>query len=413
MDTMRARGKILGKDRRKCEMWIEKNIQDRQIRRLAESYWQNPIVLYTGSGVSTGPAKTIKRKRYGLPTWLPLLRRVSGRPKSERWSDDPWEAADQAVRYCGGRDEFKRRLRRLISTPHFYTKTYGQLSSTFLKNAPTLRAVAAFCGQLTGRIINPQQENPQRVYYRTSVNPRIRAVLTANYDCFLESAASTLYRKSPLKPVTALGSLAGSMSRIPVFHIHGFVPHPFYHSERREQTIDELIITREDYDKYWNRRDVFGTTMGPQIHYLRYFTVLFVGFSFDDQYVRKLLCRVYDDYLSHAGWTHFALLERCLVEKKGKSFFTEMGIEPIEYEEHEEIPSKLGQVYGVGLATDRIIADEKSMSHVTLPELLVKEHTVGQRQYHYSHDAIWEIMQACRNEGVGASIVRNFETVEE
>lgn len=411
MLTKRVSSKIIESKRKQCEKWINENIQEGPIRALAEAYWQQSIVVYTGSGVSTGP--TIKGIEYGLPTWFSLLQKIAANQHTTSWPNDPWHAADMAVRHCGGRTEFKNRLERLIMASHNYTTTNGQLNGTFVRAASTLSAVAAFCGQLTGRITNPKVENPTRVHFRTSANHRIQAILTANYDCFLETAASNFYRKSPLKPVTALGSLAGITSRIPVFHIHGYVPHPFYKRENREQIIDDLIITRQDYEKYWKTDDVFGTTMGPQIHYFRYFTVLFVGFSFTDEYVCKLLQRVYKDYLSHSGHTHFALLQTQKVQEKGISFFQNMGITPIEYKEHDEIPSILGQIYKTGLAADRIIEGKTTAMKISLPELLVKTHTPTQRLYYYSLEDAWKIMQACRNESVHSSLVHDVEAISD
>lgn len=404
--------RVLASRRRRCEQWIEENVRNGSIRRLVRVYWHHPIVLYTGAGVSTGPAEELKGKRYGLPTWPVLLRQIAGRLDAEKWPSDPWKAADKAVRLSGGRRQFKRRLKQLIETEHFYTGKYGQLCATFVGQAPTLNAVAAFCGQITGRIKNPREPQPSRIHYRSAANPRIHAVLTANYDCFLESAASNLYRRSPLQPVTALGSVAGSTTRIPVFHVHGYVPHPFYQRDDRKPTIDELIITRKDYDEHWKPHDVFGTTMGPQIHYLRYFTVLFIGFSFADEYVCELLRRVYNDYLCHAGRSHFALVKDSEVEDKGMPFFKEMGIEPIVYSDYDEIPSLLATVYRAGLVTDRIVAGETTVNQitqVTLPEFRTRESSPTAYRYGYSHDDIWNLMMALRNESVAASKVRNVE----
>lgn len=410
MTLGRTQGKILAIRRREIERWVNDNIQDIRIRALVSEYWQHPIILYTGSGVSTGPSEPIEGKVYGLPTWIPLLQEVSKPSSTTSWPEDPWQAADTAVKLCGGEEEFKNQLEQLIGELHNY-RGQGQLAGTFVSNAHTLNSVAAFCGQITGRITNPRVKNPRIIHYRTSANPRIHAVLTANYDCFLKCAASNLYRKSPLKPVTALGSLASSTSRIPVFHIHGFVPHPTYHDEEREQTIDKLIITRKDYEDHWKVDNVFGTTMGPQIHYLRYFTVLFVGFSFNDEYVRKLLCHINKEYLSHSGRTHFALLGEQEVQERDDSFFKDMGILPIEYKNYDEIPSILGQVYKAGLITDRIAEGKRPITQIELPGLFVRKHTLTKHSYCYSIDNIWKIMRSCNNESVSANIVRRYETI--
>ena len=373
------------------------------MRTLVHEYCRAPIVLYTGAGVSTGPPKPIKGKTFGLPTWFALLEKIAG----EKLPRDPWDAADQAVKLSGNPERFEEKLKKLVESPDNYTRRYGQLSSTFVSNAPTLRAVAAFSGRLTGRIVSEKAKG--KAHFRSASNPRLHAVVTSNYDCFLESAGSSIYRKSPLQPVTALGSSAASATRIPVFHIHGYVPHPFYHLEERQGAVDRLVITRQDYENVWNRKDVFGTTMGPQIHYLRYYTVLFVGFSFADEYVLRLLRHVHEDYLGHADRTHFALMTKEEARAKGDNFFAEIGVTPITYGRHDEIPEWLGRLYSAGLAADRILEGDQPTAPTRLPEVQTKSHQPTGRRYSYSHAAIWQIVQHSRNEGVGARFLDRLE----
>ncbi len=407
---MTTKGKTRSQKIRECNKWVENNIKDPQINKLISQYWQHSIVLYTGAGVSAGPREPVEGIEYGLPGWIDLLKKVSKTPESEEWPEDPWLAADMAKNACGGYLEFDEKLKKFIQLPVNYIESNGQLAGKFVSHAGTLKAVAAFCGQLTGRIKNPEKDNSTKIHFRSIANPRIQAVLTSNYDCFLESAASNIYRKSPLKPVTALGSQAGSSIRIPVFHIHGYVPHPFYQKKERKQIINELIITKSQYESHWDREDVFGTTMGPQIHYLRYFTVLFIGFSFADEYVRKLLRQIYKDYLFDAGRTHFALLQEKIVKKYGESFFSEMGISPITYDKHEKIPEILGQLYKAGLVTDNIMKGKDPNAKISLPELLVMTHAPLKHNYTYDIEHIWEIMKSCRSESITKGLAKKYES---
>lgn len=402
-------GKIPYKKFKECLRWTDENIKDNNLRTLVNEYWQNSLVLYTGAGVSSGPSKPIKNKKFGLPSWMDMLKHLSKQKNTDEWPEDPWEAADLAVGEYDETKEFKKRLADIIQSKNNYSENYGQLNWKFIANAPTLNAVAAFCGKLIGRITNPNIKNPRIVSYRSSANPKVRAVLTSNYDCFLEAAASNLFRKSPLKPVTVLGSLGESLGRIPVFHIHGYVPHPYHQKKSVKQTISNLIITRSDYEKSWRSDDIFGSTMGPQIHYLRYFTVLFIGFSFADKYVYKLLRHINDNYLKYKNRSHFALLQDQYVKEQGESFFENIGIKPIIYKEHDDIPSILGQVYEAGLVTDRILSGKTPVTQIKLPAFLVKEHTPTNYECSYSTNDIWKLMMSCRNESVNSNIVKKFE----
>ena len=76
--------------------------------------------------------------------------------------------------------------------------------------------------------------------YERSINHRVCAIVTSNYDPFLEAASSTMFRKPILKPVAARGSSVGGLVEIPVFHIHGYVPFP--HKFRRENVAKHIPI---------------------------------------------------------------------------------------------------------------------------------------------------------------------------
>ncbi len=371
------------------------------LRALAEAYCREPIVLYTGAGVSSGFKTAARRDReFGLPVWLPLLREVvreAGGPDSAVTSADPWQAAEEAVTACGGRERFESSLVAVIGRPHNYERHNGQLAGPLVRGATTLRATAAFCGRLTAQIADAPKSDARspRTYFTAARNDRVAAVLTSNYDCFLEAASSNLFRKPVLKPVTALGSLAASLTRSPVFHVHGFVPHPLWQKERI-QMVPGLVIRTEDYERAWNEGDVFGTTMAPQIHYLRHYTVLFVGFSFADQYVRKLLCRLKEEFKGNPFRSHFAL-----VPEDGPSDveLRALGVLAIRWHAPEDIASMLGRVYVAGLRAEGAEA-------LVLPEVHSRTHELTGRTVAYPLDRVWDLINACRNEGVGTSLAR-------
>jgi hypothetical protein len=205
-----------------------------------------------------------------------------------------------------------------------------------------------------------------------------------------------------------LGSFAASATRIPVFHVHGYVHHPSYPTDERPPSVDRLVITLEDYEHVWKRKDVFGTTMGPQIHYLRYFTALFIGFSFTDKYVCNLLKQVNRDYLQHTNRTHFALLPNYEIQAKGQNFFEEIGVSPIGYSNHSEIPDLLEKIYESGLIADQILSGKSENSDIIIPEVLVRTHLPTTRSYGYPSKAIFQLAQHLRNENASASLVNKL-----
>jgi hypothetical protein len=141
---------------RRLNRWVDGTFSS-PMRELVKEYCSAPIVLYTGAGVSVGPAAPINGHVYGLPTWINLLRKLVDTGAVKEWPADPWEAANVAVKTCG-REVFQKRLRALVERADNYTENHGQLRSPFVSNAPTLKAVATFCGKLTGRIFNPKRK---------------------------------------------------------------------------------------------------------------------------------------------------------------------------------------------------------------------------------------------------------------
>ena len=95
--------------------------------------------------------------------------------------------------------------------------------------------------------------------------------------------------------------------------------------------------------------------------------------------------------------------------KQKESFFKDMGITPIIYKDHDDIPDLLGQVYQSGLQYDSMTFGPKSKKQIALPGLLTKKHIPVGKTYYYPVDKIWGLMKACRLETVNASKVKGIE----
>ena len=368
---------------------------------LEQHYKSHPIALYTGAGVSwAGDA------RYGLRGWNDFVRRIliaHEGPESvalaefdqklgQEWANEPWQMAEWVAKRCE-RKAFERLVVEIVQREENFPRKWKQLSGKFLRSAPTLNAVSAFCAQLAGVV-----EGTKSLTYRVSPNPRVRAVVTSNYDPFLEAASSTMFIQPTLKPVGAVGSHVGRLDQIPVFHIHGYVPYP----ERKKPPRDirpfvDPVVTTSDYEAAWRADDVYCPTMGPQIHVLRHYATLFIGFSFRDRWVNGLLRRLSEEREERTSGDrlyHYALMKREEVQSKGETFFAELGVKPIALNDFDEIPRLLGHLYQQALTHDYV---ENGI------ELPIVEKQTGKRtggHAYLSSDQYWKDLCACRNRAV-------------
>jgi len=339
--------------------------KQRNFDRLVKTYLERPIVLYVGAGSSMGDRNCNR----GIPGWwglLGLILRKAGEDvsradvKALKEKADPWEAADFVISKMAGpekRDRFQDALWAIVRDPIHYPdeknpggRRYKLMNGEFLSRNATLNAVVAFCGGIDALVGTSGATG----YFTCRPNRRVRAVLTTNYDPFLEAASTSKYREALLKPVAAYGSDTGSLRQIPVFHIHGYVPHPHQSTRAIRPFVRDLVMDGASYLEAWNRTDVFGPSMVHQIHFLRGYSVLFIGFSFLDKKVRQLLKDI-DSELDGHDRNHFAFVSKGEFDRQTATkadFYEEMGVVPIVYASPRQIPKLLGRLYTAGLTYD-------------------------------------------------------------
>jgi hypothetical protein len=326
--------------------------------------------------VGAGSSRGDKGCKDGIPGWWGLLEKVlekspyatAGAIAELKTKADPWDAADFVLRMMAEeeaqrKERFQSALWEIIRDPSHYPITkpgpppsdrIKLIKREFLNQNTTLNAVVAFCGGITAWV-RSEEESPKKLYFVCQTNPRIRAVLTTNYDPFLESASTLKYRYDLLKPVASYGSDEGNIRQIPVYHIHGYVPHPKQAKTNveRKPFVAELVLDRSSYEAAWRSDDVFGPTMGPQIHYLRNSVTLFIGFSFMDKKVNELLQKVNEACPDTRKKKHYAFVSEEEYKEHGADFYDRNGINPIQYADPKEIRDRLGELYQAGLKADQ------------------------------------------------------------
>jgi hypothetical protein len=202
---------------------------------------------------------------------------------------------------------------------------YKRLPMAYLANAETLNSAIAFCSALRAIRTHPCYE----------LNPKVQAVLTLNYDGFLEAGGTQKHNAGRFKPRVSLKILE-KLSKLPVYHIHGYIPYGGRTPER------ELVLTEESYKKAYENDGLAQEILKKLLHE---FSALFIGISFDD---KRLLQCLKDLAAEKNPRNHFALIKKgcsphLLKQLEGARVF------PIIFSNYEQIPTILGYIYKKGL----------------------------------------------------------------
>jgi hypothetical protein len=241
-----------------------------------------------------------------------------------------WDLASALAREAGGEQTFLPLLRRVLVGRTGRDARYKRLPRAYLDEAGTLNAAIAFCSHLRAL-----RRHPCFV-----PNSNVAAVLTLNYDWFLEGGATQKYNANRFKPMASLES-ASDPRRLPVYHIHGYVPHGIHREPRHP-----LVLTAESYRNAYETTTFTTKTLDD---FLGKLPALFVGVSFDDE----LLLRRLETLAAEPGTpTHFALVRQGSLDPARLERLRAAGVQPILYGSHEHVPAILGHVYLTRMASE-------------------------------------------------------------
>jgi hypothetical protein len=201
------------------------------------------------------------------------------------------------------------------------------LPNAYLKDARTLNAILAFCSKLSALQQYPCLE----------LNDKVEAILTLNYDWFLEGGASQKSRRDMFKPMARESSELED-GKLPVYHIHGYFPF-----SRDEKPDCEIILTKTAYARAYE--DISKDSLKNRIlnRFLCHFHTLFIGISFNDSYFLEHLKALAK---SKKGIPqHFAFFKRNSINDELEQQLYDANVRLIDYSDHKEIPDLLKQVY--------------------------------------------------------------------
>jgi len=171
-------------------------------------------------------------------------------------------------------DNLRKTLYAGFAKPRY--KGFQHLDARTLRQAnPTLDAVAQLCE-------------------RSHIDGGVRAVITENYDNLLEIALDRV----PFQPIWNPNAL--EHGKLPIYHVHGYVP-----IEGEGSAENEIVFTEEQY--HLAAQNAYSWSNLAQIQCMSSSVGLMVGLSMSDRNMRRLLDAVMDTPVRS---TNFALLRR-------------------------------------------------------------------------------------------------------
>jgi SIR2-like domain len=408
---------------------------DKGYEKLRKVYSRQPIVVFAGAGATLDPTP---EESYGVGTWSDLLDKIVDKVveanndenlrrqypgQRKRLKDDPWELAEWISQQVDGdqpatagtltpfhqlilqvvRGTDAQGRHRNLPVTGTTKRPIKQLPSKFLRAAPTMNAIVAFCGRLAA-VTGARFDDGSYLGFRVEPNQRVRALVTPNFDPYLEAAASRKYKRDLLKPVAAVDSSAGDLRQIPVFHVHGYVPFPPVGESDKHLGARGLrrsmVLTKSDYEREQKAATAYSPTLGPQIHLMRHYPTLFIGFSFRDQWVKKVLQTIHDegrrfDDPGENTRGRFAIVKH---EDVNGEEFSKIGVIPVVVTSFSEVPEVLGSLYKDALKRDlRGRPASLELEDETSPPRQAVSDQRRRRCHQYTVKQSWTILQEMRD----------------
>lgn len=249
------------------------------IKEIKEKYNQKKIIPFIGAGLSIP---------FELKPWGTLINEL----KESFLEKEYWKAVDFDV-------ENKNYQEAIDSI-----KKFG-----FIDDQPIQEKIATDYSIRKNNISNTIDNN-----YIDLVKNNFKVYLTTNYDRLMDDYLPEINSfKSMNEYTSSIPRLFEENGEKYLFHIHGCVSNP-----------ESIIISSEKYDEVYSKEE-FGRSMSA---FSSNYSFLFLGFSFDDVFVKKLV-KEHKDFFKG---THYMLTSSGSIDSSKKEELSkDYGIRVIEY----------------------------------------------------------------------------------
>ena len=242
---------------------VNRNKIEEQLERISEHFFNESLVLVFGAGVSV---------EHNLPSWNELLQSLlllsivnDNNQSTEKantlakiftstFSPDPLIAGRYLNNKFSSSDDdiaFEKAIHKVV-----YSNIDLSVDSELFKE------IIQFC-------IAPGK------------NPNLDSIITYNYDDLLEYYLKKIHIDIPYSSIYAPG-MKPNISSLPIYHVHGFLPRDGDLNKKNTVTLSEDI-----YHQQYS--DIYGWSNLVQINKFKERSCLFIGVSFSDPNLRRLL----------------------------------------------------------------------------------------------------------------------------
>ncbi|ABX48730.1 hypothetical protein G3485_11055 [Shewanella baltica] len=230
-------------------------------------YRSQRLVIVLGAGCSVS---------YGLPDWNTLLQKLLLITiKTDDENDNNLEKAGILA----------RTFNRIFEPNSLISARY--LNNYFRKTKPDSKLAfenairdALYIGVKTDDDSDLLKEI-RKFCIAAGKSPNLDSIITYNYDDLMEQCLRNIDVDIPFKPIHARG-MKHEHHQLPIYHVHGYLP-----QKGQLTTKNKVVLSEDGYHQQYS--DVYGWSNLIQINKFKDHNCLFIGLSFSDPNLRRLL----------------------------------------------------------------------------------------------------------------------------
>lgn len=245
----------------------EERTYKQKINTITDWYRSQRLVMVLGAGASAS---------YGLPDWNTLLQKlllITIKSDDERPND--LEKAGViaktfanifepnpliSARYLNDYFKKKRPDSKLAFESAIRDALYVGIKSN--EDSDLLKEIRQFC-------------------VAAGKSPNLDSIITYNYDDLMEQCLKNIAVDIPFMPIHARG-MKHEHHQLPIYHVHGYLP-----KSGQLTTRNKVVLSEDGYHQQYS--DAYGWSNLIQINKFKDYNCLFIGTSFSDPNLRRLL----------------------------------------------------------------------------------------------------------------------------